>query len=129
MGEHYEPFVEVSEPEQPSDVLRRAATALREHAEAAGKDEWAAQPVTQEVYNAVDNTTVADLIGAGSLAESRARYIALVDPTVGLALADWLDKAAEVYEAEIHDGYGVSLKRISPALAVARAILREADDA
>lgn len=54
-----------------------------------------------------------------------------MDPTVGLALADWLDTAAEDAERVAYwiDGAPIPNTSTGRALATARALLREADDA
>lgn len=131
-----------------SDTLRRAAKALREHAEAAEKTTPGRWTVEQ------DDDAWELYAGRGEYhgfklakcmkrhqrymeywpPEAHSAHIALMDPTVGLALADWLDTAGADWWA--HGGphcdggcmecdddlVGPHLRR---AMAVARAILRE----
>lgn len=117
---------------EPSTTLRQAADVLERTAEKATPGRWQAGWVNEwkgraTVLVALDGIEVDDTV-TGEIEGRNARYIALVDPTVGKALAAWLRKAAEIYQAEINEGMGVSLKRIAPALAVAHAILREEAD-
>ena len=44
---------------------------------------------------------------AASIAPQYGRYIATMDPTLGLALADWLDAAAVTYDATVKGAAGV----------------------
>lgn len=114
-------------PDSPADQLTAAAKLLREHATA---DYVTSGPwIVHEAFGflRVDNdrskTREAWTVKTGAdLAEENrhtAEYIALMHPGVGLALADWLDSAAQ--DAEL----------IGPdhrALAVARQLLGGVDE-
>lgn len=102
----------------PADTIRRAATVLRERAQAAhwaSPSPWA---VTDEhVVRCADRMIVADRSDTDHPAErADLPYIATVHPGVGLALADWLDSAAERWDT-IRAYEGIH------ALAVARTVL------
>lgn len=78
-----------------ADLLRRAAEALRSHAQAATAGPWNADPA--EIYGDTIATWVAESLN-GSLPDAGAansRFIALMHPGVALALADLLDREAE----------------------------------
>ena len=125
-----------------AELLRRAATKLREHADRAQPGPWlrAADHQRATAYefpaNAVGfwdgeyaRQVTYQATGDGSDADNDARYIALMHPPVALAVADWLDVTA----ANISDFANVAgLERPGDltetdegAIAVARAILRE----
>ena len=109
-----------------ADLLRRAATAMRENAERSLPGPW------ERVHTSIDNE-------GGQVAANvhgfTAHHVAAWDPTVALAVADWLDREAElrvefdrlVVEAG-EAGFSVTLAKTSfpQAEAVARAYLREA---
>lgn len=107
-----------------AELLRRAAKVLRERADAASAGPWEAHP---------DGLVWAERIGdpvSGSTEVEDAEYIALMHPPVALALADWLESAADVLDAN----YGDEVDLIAEldedrtgqgALMVARALLRE----
>ncbi|MEU5496130.1 hypothetical protein [Streptomyces griseofuscus] len=105
----------------PADELRAAATKLRQDAEAAHRASPAPWTVTDErVVRCTDGMIVADRSSTDHPAErADLPYIAAMDPTVGLALADWLDfEAALIVRVP-----GAELRgRTEHALAVARAI-------
>lgn len=78
-----------------AELLRKAATILRERAEAATVAPW-------EAF--ADGLVWADRLGdpvSGSTLTEDSDYIATMHPGVGLALADWLD--VEAYHIESHD--------------------------
>lgn len=120
------------------DTLRWAAKVLREHAEAATDGPWRVAAEGSEGSRIAPDCEdkrervrwIANVNGRVQPEDGRnARYMALVDPAVGLALADWLDRA--VSDAELLTEFGDETVEHSLAepLAVARAILREAPDA
>lgn len=128
-----------------AELLRRAATALREHAERAAAGPWNASPVdspdglvTSAVYSFAHptGTTESEVVGAARKARGggirnahNARYIALMHPPVALALADSLDAEAGWLDTEAVRSGSVPLTTPSATFALARAILREAPDA
>ena len=97
-----------------ADLLRRAATVLRERAEDAAPGPW---EVSWGAVRGPEQHAVA------SPARRDGLYIATMDPIVGLALADWLDRAAW---AEDMSGYKPQVPHKDHALTVARAVLGEA---
>lgn len=119
-----------------ADVLRRAAAVLRERATAATPPPWRESPVNGNRYSALvadlphperpnvsaggwdwDDNYGGCLVGESLMSHDRA-YIATVHPGVGLALADFLDWAAD----DVNPGDDTE-----PAgLDIARAILGEA---
>jgi hypothetical protein len=130
-----------------ADLLRRAATRLRESALAATPGPWVVEQqfsvddgVLYEVVSGTDRdavrpvpfSTVTEDAGYHSQAEADVSYAALVHPPVALALADWLDFAARASwarrEAEKQVGFqpgDLTSHEEDLALAVARAVLRE----
>jgi len=106
----------VTEP-TPAETIRAAATRLREAAEKATPGPWGAvedydgryfvEGVAVMLADPDDPETWYD-------AQPDAAYVALVNPVVGLAVADWLDAAASssYFSSGTHR-----------ALAVARALL------
>lgn len=121
----------------PVEVIRRAAKEMREKAEACVPGRWTVEDGVQSWDLYVGRGEGAHgykLIKAPKKSREYAEYwpypaesahIAAFDPTVALAVAEWLEKAATTYEIEIKEGMGTSIRRITPALAVARAFLRE----
>ncbi|TVL89802.1 hypothetical protein [Streptomyces sp. SAJ15] len=130
----------------PADQIRAAAQLLRTLATAASTDtdgtptaHWttAAFADSREPVLCGDYLTLDDgrrvpwprLVRGGSpqrpayMHVRHADYIAAVDPTVGLALAEWLDAEATRLELSIHLGRQEEYGR--HALAVARQILGE----
>lgn len=107
-----------------AELLRRTAKKLREHADAASASPWEAHP---------DGLVWAERIGdpvSGSTEVEDANYIALMQPVVALALADWLDAAAVVVDANYGDEVDLLAEidddqTAQHAVIVARAILRE----
>jgi len=99
----------------PAEELRVAAVKLRANAEAAHRASPPPWAVTDEhVVRCADGMIVADRSSTDHPAErADLPYIAAMGPTVGLALADWLESAAEDAAMIGHD---------FRALAVARAI-------
>jgi hypothetical protein len=93
-----------------ADLLRRAAEALRTHAQAATAGPWNADPA--EIYGDTIATWVAESLN-GSLPDAGAansRFIALMHPGVALALADLLDR-----DAGLVDGF-VNMMAATPEL-------------
>ncbi|MEZ7005600.1 hypothetical protein [Streptomyces sp. AD55] len=81
----------------PADELRAAADKLRHDSAAAHRAPPAPWIVTDEnVARCADGMIVADRSGTDHPAErADLPYIAAMDPAVGLALAAWLEAAAE----------------------------------
>lgn len=107
-----------------SDVLRRAAARLREHAGHFVTTAWHSSNDTP--YTSVRTEAGWALLSGVYSDTSRyaTEYAALMHPPVALALADWLDEVAE--EVQIGEVLGGFHRRsISGVLATARAILRE----
>lgn len=84
-----------------ADRLREAARVLRERAQAATSGPWEASTSTNPTYVAQvghlaerDPSYIAACGPASVGGDHAASYIATVHPGVGLALADWLDTAA-----------------------------------
>jgi hypothetical protein len=112
-----------------ADLLRRAAVKLREHAEAASGENWDSDGT--ELYAENGAVWIGDAAGGEPEDEANARYVALMHPPVALALADVLDRAADVRQ---HEGEGTPEggwaacipKWIEPSLlALASSVLRE----
>lgn len=88
-----------------ADTLSRAATLLRERADAATPGPWVTE--TRPTYDVFDPYRPdAYLVWArgrkaarGDSAETTA-YIATMGPALGLLIADWLDAAAEAAEPD-----------------------------
>lgn len=126
-----------------ADLLRRAATRLREHAAACDPPPWAVRTyleATERVWEiqspdrpgyttvATVRTDVSDPEDAAKVGASFA-LIALMHPPVALALATVLDGWADAaVETDKHLGY-LPADYLVDELALARAILREAADA
>ncbi|MFJ6615432.1 hypothetical protein ACIQPT_34730 [Streptomyces sp. NPDC091289] len=96
-------------PDRPADQLRAAAEKLREEATRAHRASPSPWAVTDEhVVRCADGMIVADRSGTDHPAErADLPYIALMHPGVGLALADWLDRAAVEHDATVHGAAGV----------------------
>ncbi len=84
--------------------LRQAATVLRERAEAATPGPWRVGAEGSEGSRVTPNTGdkrtdmrfIANVNGASQPQDGRnATLIATMDPLVGAALADWLDRTAD----------------------------------
>jgi len=104
-----------------ADLLRRAATRLRESALAAQPGPWFAD--SWEIYSqTVGGPWVAETLHTEEEQQSiaNADYIVAVHPPVALALADWLDRYADRFPVK---PYGRLMD--DAALEVARAVLRE----
>lgn len=107
------------------DTLRRAATRLREMAEAATPGPWTAMG---DLFWPNGGVAEGDPV-CGTNHNPDATLIATMDPGVGLALADWLDSA--VWWLEHHDrarawSSAVIEHKLKHQLAVARRVLGEA---
>ena len=88
-----------------AEVMREAATILRDHASKATPDSWKVWGMSVLADTGHDSdvdkaTLVAHTRHEAGLRTFNADYIALVDPRVGLALADMLDEAANCYLVE-----------------------------
>ncbi|MFD7616607.1 hypothetical protein [Streptomyces sp. NPDC059802] len=111
----------------PADELRQAAALLRDKAAAAtheGRTRWATghtlgsrSPV---VLDDPEQPSVLIETYAARL-ESVNRYLALLGPATGLAIADWLDATAARLDRDAHPGWQAEVN--PQALAVARQIL------
>ncbi|MFD3568483.1 hypothetical protein [Streptomyces sp. NPDC058667] len=120
----------------PADELRTAAKTLREHAQDATPGPWR----QHDTHLDLGGHTATVLSGKGNETELRAwlptmshepwdetrnawanaSYMALMDPRVGHALADWLDHHANILTAATQYDPDSNLAR--PALKVARAL-------
>lgn len=119
----------MSAPTPPADLCRRAATVLRERAQAAHRASPSPWTATDEhVVRCADGMIVADRSGTDHPAErADLPYIATMHPGVGAALADWLDRMAEASENVNDWTLGVVSTLLLDALAVARAVLGEGE--
>ena len=97
-----------------AELLRRAATEMRERANTAMPGGWYAGTSNWVIAVFGDLADEYDVAKAQNAAD--AEYIASWHPAVALAVADWLDAAADDCPACI---------RAEPALALARAYLGE----
>lgn len=117
-----------------AELLRRAATKLREHATAASRGPWEMDGADGLVWPGCmgDPVSGSELLADGA-------FIALMHPPVALALAEWLEAQATDVENAVaawsrdtsyidkHPG-GVQAhteNMFQPSIAAARAILRE----
>ena len=106
----------------PADTLREAARLMRQRAEPATPGPWA-EPVGSGdhgyVWSPCGHFQVALVDGNE---DNNAKHIASWHPGLALAVADWLDDAADT----IHEPGFIPGVTAVPALAVARAYLGEA---
>ena len=120
-----------------ADTLRRAAEVLRERAGVATPGPWEPYVLGSEGYDVrgpqtsipgrrIARSTRVARCGyeEWEVDKANAAYIATVDPTVGLALADWLERFT-ISTAEDPETAALFSGEVEDALAVARAILRE----
>jgi hypothetical protein len=118
-----------------SDLLRRAAAKLREHANATnfGADGWAVDLKDSEVTTSDGGMMIADTM---ELAGTRpdASYIALMHPPVALAMAELLDHVADDIsdagdriepDGFVRNEYGTTRFDWTAAVKLARTVLRE----
>ena len=108
-----------------ADLLRRAAKAMREQAEAATPGPWVVD--LPDIHRAEHpGEWVADA-GDGSRCVVNSEHIASWHPAVALAVADWLDyEAGEIGPVKTPDGRQVTYIHGNPyAFTVARAYLGE----
>lgn len=126
----------------PAEELRAAAAKLRElasilespehpglpwHVEECADEERGDCPciVAQGRTSYHDEPSTAMFYVADAETTECAAYIAAMGPTVGLALADWLDSTAATIEAVLRkheDAADETSHWVAPALAVARAL-------
>lgn len=121
-----------------AEVLRKAAALMRERADLPwGLDsEWEANGIwvrrrsrnpkigyPGHAEGTVSTFTEED--GGLNASERVATHIASWHPAVALAVADWLDHDAEVWEQYEKQGQGLPFARRQRSLAVARAYLGE----
>lgn len=90
-----------------SNTLRRAAALMRERAQAAEGEyasPWRTVGRTQSVVTSQDGFVVVSegVDETGGTTTAAAEHIASWHPQVALAVADWLDKYADLYEASRH---------------------------
>ncbi|SEC03189.1 hypothetical protein SAMN04490357_1008 [Streptomyces misionensis] len=105
----------------PADELAAAADKLRALATAVSAPEPALQPFHAEGCDVTQGRTPGLYDVATTQTPELANYIAAMDPTVGLALADWLETTAAKLNHSTHPGWQ---DHVEPhALTVARAIL------
>jgi hypothetical protein len=114
-----------------AEKLRRAAEVIRARAEAARKGRWVADGTEVLAKWKYDNRPVASTAAGSPVPEGQvanAMFIATFDPTVALAVADWLDLAARMTECEQASDHQFdrpwsASRSTNAALAVADAIL------
>jgi hypothetical protein len=117
-----------------AEKLRRAAKVLRERAEAATPGPWYVDPKSRgaDVRGLPENTSYdyrGDSVATaadgdfGACGTEDATYIALLDPTVALAVADWLEFEAKVMMLHLSEGRLFPVDRAERSDAVADAIL------
>lgn len=103
-----------------ADLLRRAAKTLREHAELAMPGKWLSLDAGDRLIAVQPDDDFEYLVTEEPARHGEtADYIALMHPPVAMALADWMERLAEVQRSEVDDrlfAYGVY---------TARAVLRE----
>ena len=106
------------------ETLRRAARLMRERAKLVPPPPW--YPATHDVAT----HDGLDVIASSGLTV-RAQYVASMHPGVALALADWLDSSAAMYDSYSEMTIAVLSGAMGtdpdPALKVARAYLRPED--
>lgn len=114
-----------------ADLLRRAATALRNAASVACPDDWYVTAAGRVLAGRPEDP-VEVLDDLSSVSYDNATLAALMHPPVALALVDWLYEAARGIEARIEAEKHVGLpegqiktRAEDLAVAAARAILRE----
>lgn len=97
-------MTENTQAETPATTIRRAATRMRELAALVPPEPW---------YPAVHDVTTHD--GLDVIASSgltvRAQYVASWHPGVALAVADWLDTAAQAWDAGVEWDEALDLAR------------------
>ena len=106
-----------------ADLLRRAAALLRSFPAVSHPERWcpnyihgAIRHIERNVEEEAFNLCEDHPDGCGHFDRYDGKYVATMDPPVALALADWLDAEAPATPVGADDW---------PAVAVARAILRE----
>ena len=85
-----------------ADLLRRAATVLRDSAKMASPGPWR-MPAGQDIHDS-EGVWVAETLldAAWPRGFANAHYIATLHPGVGLALSEWLDFMAYLDESAHH---------------------------
>jgi len=114
--------------ETPASQLREAAALLRERVGAASPGRWSHMCLGSEGCQVLNDGHLRERKHVARFGRKEwkadhadAQYVALMDPVVGAALADWLEAAAKV--AWRTEGEGAAVHQDSYALKVARAIL------
>jgi hypothetical protein len=109
-----------------TDLLRRAAAKLREHAIVASDGPWHVEYLGRDRYpQRVSNPAaviVAEMFDGPPAQGTNAEYIALMHPPVAQTLADLLDRIADISDFNGHDP---TTYPDSAVTAVARVVLRE----
>lgn len=121
-----------------AEVLRRAASLIRERAGAATPGPWVRSGSSIETDHGCSpnhdcwpvGDTYSGMKPDGStyprdLNRADAEHIASWHPAVALAVADWLDAEAESHRADLVGPFPSECCRMGQALAVARAYLGE----
>jgi hypothetical protein len=119
--------------ESPADTIRRAAALMRQRAQAAttsSSGRWYVRTAQggypQSIGDNASAVCVADVHEGPQHPQAIAPFIASMDPTLALAIADWLDSWAsdDLTEETISDYYADDWRH---ALKIARAYLAEPD--
>jgi hypothetical protein len=116
-----------------SEVLRRAAGLMRERAEAATPGPWRDFTYGDRMMHYVDAGPNTNLVASGAFGENAdAAHIASWHPAVALAVADWLEEAADHLDVDLSDESldicptareGAECSVVGRAVTVARAYL------
>lgn len=99
--------------------LRQASETLRERAEDANPGPWIAGGNAVRIRNGMALALTHDTRWDDSDADQKrkdARYIATMHPGVGLALADWLDAMAAVWDGDGKYAFGSTEQRALAAM-------------
>jgi hypothetical protein len=119
----------------PAEIIRSAASLMRERAQAATPGPWAHMCLGSEGCQVLRaNGTVRER-GRGRVARfgqkdwkpdhADAEYVASMSPAVAVALADWLDREAALIDAQVFPQSDPAMEKYP--LAVARAYLGSND--
>jgi hypothetical protein len=130
--------------ETPAETIRRAATLLRERAEAASKGPWKSWLEGRDRRSGASAISTPDFDGGDIYVtvgenchpkwEADQDFIASMHPGVGLAVADWLESRAadakgayQSFSGEWHFGPCDDPPGIEDAIKIARAYLGEVE--
>lgn len=112
-----------------ADLLRQAAARLRETAEPIPEGRWIAGETCVWIESKdVEDDNVVNDGWQGDGGTGYPEYIALMDPTVALAVADWLEALARTVERSGVGDHPEPMSITERGLAVARAVLRIEDE-